>query len=212
METILMFDLDGTIIDSSEGIFKGIVHAAEVLELNKPTASELRSFVGPPLVDSFQSFYGMDQATAVKAVAAYRDYYQTKGLTEVQPYKGMETALSQLAKHHALYVATSKPEVFAKTILKNLGFASYFTAIFGADLQGKREKKGDVIRYALQNIQPAAEQSVMMIGDREHDILGAKENHIQSAGVLFGFGTEHELREAGADWLIANPAELATLV
>ena len=212
MRKKVLFDLDGTIIDSSEGIYGSIQYAMEKMGKEQLAQDVLRSFVGPPLIESFRGL-GFDEAAAQQAVAFYRENYRQAGMFQVQPYPLIEETLQELAQDHDLYIATSKPEVFAKEILTHLKYDGYFKGIYGADLENKRGEKAAVIRYALTEIEKEQKvQQTIMIGDREHDILGAKENQLPAIGVLYGFGSKEELLDAGAIALAAETQELLALI
>lgn len=207
----LFFDLDGTLTDSSEGIFNSILYAVRKLGYREPDLTELTSYVGPPLLDSFQKNYQLDEADGEQAVAAYREYYRETGITELTVYDGIEATLAALSQKYELYVATSKPEVFAKQILKTIKLDQYFQGIYGANLEGDRSKKGDIIRYGVAQLPEATGESIM-VGDRSHDIIGGKENQMKTIGVLYGFGSQAELVEAGADWIVVTPQEILEIV
>lgn len=208
----VFFDLDGTLTDSSEGIFNSILYAVKKLGYREPTLAELRSFVGPPLRDSFQQLYGLSEEAGQQAVETYRENYRVSGVNEFTVYPGIPETLAKLAKEYELYVATSKPEFFAKKVIHTAGLETYFTDIFGADFDNLRGKKAQVIRYGLEQLVPMGLNEMVMVGDRAQDILGAKENGLRSIGVLFGFGSREELVAAGADWIIEKPEELLDIV
>lgn len=209
--TTILFDLDGTIIDSSEGIFASIQYALQQMAHDPLDLEQLRSFVGPPLIDSFLNI-GFSEEKAKEAVAFYREHYRQSGMFQVTPYEGIAEVLATLSKNHALYIATSKPEVFAKEILSYLDYTRYFKGIFGADLENKRGSKGAVIAYALSEIVPAEHQHTIMVGDRSHDMEGAKENQLVGIGVLYGFGDQSELMAAGAQVIVEQPKDLLPIL
>ncbi|EOL48735.1 HAD hydrolase, family IA [Enterococcus phoeniculicola] len=206
MKRAIFFDLDGTLIDSSEGIFSSILFAAERLNLEYPNSELLRKFIGPPLKTSFEKYLGLDEKSANKAVHAYREYYAKKGMYQIKPYDGIKEVLEALSIEKNVYIATSKPEIFAKEILEYLGFSDYFVGIYGADLDGKRSEKSEVISHVLSR-HPEIKQAVM-IGDRKHDMVGGKRNNLATLGVLYGFGSEKELLSAGADQLARVPSDI----
>jgi phosphoglycolate phosphatase len=208
MKEQLFFDLDGTIIDSSEGIYSSIRYALEKLNHEPISDARLQSFIGPPLIDSFREL-GFTEETAQLAVTYYRENYRDKGLFQVRPYDKIQDTLAELSNTHELFIATSKPEIFAQEILTHLGFAKFFKGIYGADLENKRGDKASVLAYALKE---AGASKGRMIGDRSHDILGAKENGLPAIGVLYGFGSEEELLSAGAIALVKEPIELVELL
>lgn len=209
-ETVL-FDLDGTIIDSSKGIYASINFALSKLGKEEPSGDILKSFIGPPLMESFIGL-GLSLEEAQLAVRYYRELYQREAVYNVIPYSGIEKTLMELSEVKEIFVATSKPEYFAVKILEHLDFAQYFKGIYGADLEGARSEKAAVIDYALSTERMNNRSEVVMIGDRKHDILGAKEHGLASIGVLYGFGNKVELEEAGADQLISQPLELLNVI
>ncbi|MGX7197012.1 HAD hydrolase-like protein [Enterococcus olivae] len=209
-ETIL-FDLDGTIINSSQGIFASINYAMEKLGQEKLSSEILRTFVGPPLYDSFMRI-GLTQKQAEDAVFWYRELYKKEAMYLVEPYQAIAETLVALSEKKTLLIATSKPEVFATRILDHLNFSQYFQAIYGADLEGERSKKADIIQYALISEEIKEPSLAVMVGDREHDIHGATVNKMDSIGVLYGFGDQKELSEAGAKHLIKQPMELLEII
>ncbi|MGM0218386.1 HAD family hydrolase [Enterococcus sp. AZ126] len=209
----IVFDLDGTITDSGDGIIHSVLYALNKMHVKKPDKHELESFIGPPLKDSFINICQLDDTSADQAVGYYRDYYQAKGMYENHIYEGIPTVLTDLKqKGCTLYVATSKPEIYAKQILAHFDLDQYFTGIYGASLDGIRSKKGDVIHYALKEAQLTKLEKTIMIGDRSHDIVGAKENKLASIGVLYGFGDRVELETAGADYIAVTTEELKEII
>ncbi|MGX7245622.1 HAD family hydrolase [Enterococcus quebecensis] len=209
----ILFDLDGTITDSGEGIIHSVVYALKKMDLKVPKQTELYSFIGPPLNESFKKMYRLDTQSTEQAVEYYRDYYKEKGMYENRVYKGVTELLEALTKAGCrLYIATSKPEVYAKKILDHFGLASYFKGVYGASLNGERSKKGDVIHYALDEAKITNLKETVMIGDRSHDIEGAKENELASIGVLYGFGDAAELEAAGASIIVKTPREIENII
>lgn len=209
----ILFDLDGTITDSAEGIIHSVAYALKKMNLYVPAQSELYSFIGPPLNESFKNQYHLDEQLTNQAVRYYRDYYQDKGMYENRIYEGIPKVLADLKQAGCnLYIATSKPEIYAKQILTHFDLAHYFTEIYGASLDGVRSKKGDVIHYALNEAKLTKLEETIMIGDRSHDIVGAKENHLASIGVLYGFGNQAELKIAGADYIAITPEEIEKII
>ena len=210
-----LFDLDGTLTDPSLGITNSIMHALSKMGREIPSRESLYRFIGPPLVPAFQEFIGMTQEEAEQAVVFYREYFSVTGLFENTPYDGITELLKKLKEHGViLAVATSKPEQFAVRIIEHFGMADDFTLVCGATMDSSRSKKGDVIAYTLKKlgITDADKSDVLMIGDRHHDIEGAKENGLASAGVLWGFGDENELKTAGADAIAHDMNELLTII
>ena len=209
----VLFDLDGTITDSGEGIIHSVIYALEKMNLSVPAQSELYSFIGPPLNDTFKQLYQLGETETEQAVSYYREYYQAKGMYENHIYEGIPTLLTSLKQAGcALYIATSKPEIYAKQILTHFKLDHYFTGIYGASLDGVRSKKGDVIHYALKSANITDLYETVMIGDRSHDIIGAKENKLASIGVLYGFGGQTELEQAGADFIARTPKNIEDII
>ena len=212
---VILFDLDGTITDSGPGIMNSAQYALKKFGIMNPDRAVLRRFVGPPLTDSFQRFFGLSQSEAEKAVEYYREYYRAGGIFENEVYKGIEELLQGLkAGNCKVYLATSKPQVFSKQILEHFGIASYFDGIVGSFLDGTRVEKSEVIAEALRlaGAAPGDRNRAVMAGDREYDILGAHKLGIRAAGVLYGYGSREELEKAGADWIVDSPEELGKVL
>ncbi len=204
---VLLFDLDGTLTDTGPGIRNSVAYALEKQNIKVADKNELNKFVGPPLIDSFKIFYGMNMEQANKAVTDYRSIYSEKGIYENEIYPGMRELLSSLFQSgKTLIVATSKPEKFARFIIEDLGLGEYFKYIAGADMEGQRNKKSKVIEYALHICEIKDRSRVVMIGDTKFDIIGAGECGIDSIGVLYGYGCEAELQ--GATNIARNVKEL----
>ena len=204
----ILFDLDGTLTDSAEGIVNSVVYALERKGIPYASKQALRRFVGPPLQDSFRDYCGFSDEQAKEMVRIFREYFTQKGIYENAVYDGVPEMLDSLCKAgYTLAVATSKPEAFAEQILARFDLAKYFTVIAGASMDGTT--KPVVIRQALSHLATEPSDRVLMVGDREHDVLGAKEVGIASLGVLYGYGDEEELRGAGADHIARTPSEIA---
>lgn len=209
----IFIDLDGTITDSQEGITKSIQFALSKMGINIEDLNSLRRHIGPPLRDSFMEYYNFDKDKLEEVVKYYREYYVEKGIFENEVYAGMKEMFEKLSSTgKKLIVATSKPEVFAKRIMEHFDLAKYFTEICGSSMDGSREKKGDVIRYALEKNHITELEQVVMVGDRFHDIVGAKENDLASIGVLYGFGNRKELEEAGAGQIAETVKDLEEIL
>lgn len=204
---VILFDLDGTLTDSAEGIVNSVVYALERKGIPYASKQALRRFVGPPLQDSFRDYCGISDEQAKEMVRIFREYFTQKGIYENAVYDGVPEMLDSLCKAgYSLAVATSKPEAFAKQILARFDLEKYFSVIAGASMDGTT--KPVVIRLALQRLGVQASARVLMVGDREHDILGAKEVGISSLGVLYGYGDKEELSGAGADHIVQTPTEI----
>lgn len=209
----ILFDLDGTLTDPGIGITNSVMHALSKYGISVRDRSDLYKFIGPPLYESFERFYGFSKDESKKAVEYYREHYSVTGLFENAVYDGIDELLKALKDcGKTLLVATSKPEVFAKKVLEHYDLAKYFTFIAGSELDGTRVKKDEVIRYALDRCSIADTTNAIMIGDREHDILGAKQTGIAVIGVLFGYGNRREHEEAGADFIAETVADLRKIL
>ena len=197
-----LFDLDGTLTDPGEGITNSVAYALEKMNIPIPPRQELYKFIGPPLVDSFMQYFGLTPENAQKAVSFYREYFKDKGLFENVVFPGAKELLIKLKEQGVkTVIATSKPEVFAIRILERFELYSLFDVVCGADMEGKRSAKADVIAYALDAAHIQTRADAIMIGDRLHDVIGAKQNGLKSIGVTFGYGTREELIAAGADYI-----------
>lgn len=209
----IFFDLDGTLTDSAPGILNSVMYALEHYGIRVQDRGELRRLIGPPLIDSFRNFYGFSDEDAWNATMVYREYFADRGLFENDVYPGIPETLRQLkdaGKH--LIVATSKPETYSVRIVEHFGLAKYFDFVAGAAMDETRTKKDEVIEYALERCGFPDRGNVLMIGDREHDILGAKKCGMACMGVLYGYGSREELESAGACWLAADASEIANLI
>lgn len=209
----ILFDLDGTLTDPGEGITNSVAYALRKYGIEVSDRSELYKFIGPPLKDSFMKYYGFDEDKAEEAIAYYREYFRDTGIFENRVYEGVEDMLRGLhANGKRIVLATSKPEEFAIRILEHFGLRKYFTVVAGASMDSSRSKKGDVIAYAISLCESFDKYTAVMVGDREHDIIGAKENGLKSIGVLYGYGDEKELKTAGADYIVSSPIEVLLLI
>jgi phosphoglycolate phosphatase len=206
MHTIF-FDLDGTLTNPKAGITRSIQYALKTLGQTVPDEDELTWCIGPPLHASLKTLTGTD-ALADRALLLYRERFSDVGLFENEAYGGIEETLSALAATvERMFVATSKPAVYAERIIDHFGLRRYFVRVFGSELDGTRVDKGDLLRYALEEAQ-VDPRSAVMIGDRSHDVLGARRNGMTAIGVLYGYGSEDELRGAGAHHICATHPDL----
>lgn len=206
---VILFDLDGTITDPGEGITNSVAHSLKKYGITVEDKTELYKFIGPPLHESFEKFYGFSKEEALQAVEHYREYYKVKGIYENIVYDGVEEMLKKLCDSgKKIILATSKPEVFAREILRHFSLDKYFFYAAGANLDGSRTDKAEVIEYALHEGGVTDKSTVVMIGDREHDIIGANKNGIDSIGVLFGYGNRAELETAGATYIAGKVEEI----
>ncbi len=209
-KTHILFDLDGTLTDPGLGITNSVAYALDRFGITVTDRTALYKFIGPPLIDSFMEYYGFTEEQAKEAVTVYREYFSTKGWAENTVYDGIENLLSALTEAgKTLLVATSKPQVFAEKILSHFGLDKYFTVICGVALQAPRGySKADMIREALSAAHVTDLSTAVMVGDRHHDIDGAKAVGIASIGVLYGYGDREEHEKAGADVIVKSVAEL----
>lgn len=213
MYQYILFDLDGTLTDPGIGITNSVAHALGKFGIEVSDRTELYKFIGPPLKDSFREFYGFSEENSLLAIDYYRESFKDTGIFENAVYEGIPELLQALkAAGKTLVLATSKPEVFACRILDHFGLSPYFDFAAGASMDGALSTKADVIRYALQKAGVTDRSRAVMVGDRKHDILGAKENGLASVGVLFGYGSRKELETAGADLIAKTPADLLRLL
>lgn len=211
--TNVFFDLDGTITDSEAGILNSIIFALTKMQRPLPEKKSLRTFIGPPLKESFQKIVQLSEAEAEIAITYYREHYEAKGMFENEIYTGMVEVLGALQNSGLkLYIATSKPEIYAKKIVTYFQLDSFFNGIYGASLNGTRSEKSEVIGYAIEQAEIRGLNQTIMVGDRSHDIEGAKKNGLASIGVLYGFGDYDELSKAGATYIIEKPHEIEKLL
>ena len=210
MSKAILFDLDGTLTDSGEGIINCAIVTLEHFGLPVPSREEMRVFVGPPLRDTFFK-YGVPADRLDEAVAVYRKRYIPVGMFENRPYDGIENLLKELkAQGNRLYVATSKPETTAVEILHKFQLAPFFTCICGATLDGTRVHKADVIAYLLSKIGDPGH--ILMVGDTEFDVIGAAAHGIPTIGVSWGYGLIEDMEKAGAMAIANTTEELVTLL
>lgn len=213
MKNIFLFDLDGTLTDPGMGITNSVAYALAQYGIQVEDRTVLYPFIGPPLRESFMKFYGFSEEKAEEAVWKYREYFSDKGLFENEVYPGIKEMLGGLKNAGArLFVATSKPTGYSKQILDHFELSEYFEDIQGSTMDGSREKKADVIAYLLNVNHIQEKEEVIMIGDRRQDTDGAKENGLDSCGVLYGYGSRDELEEAQADYIAENVEELGKIL
>lgn len=213
MYQYILFDLDGTLTNSELGITKSVQHALKKFGIEVEDRTVLRPFIGPPLGESFQVYYGLSKEESEQAIKYYRERFSVKGLYENEVYEGVEKMLQDLKESgKELILATSKPEKFTMLILEHFDLLKYFDFVAGATMDGSRGEKADVIRYALELSGIEDKSEVIMIGDRKFDILGAKENGLASMGVLYGFGDREELTEAGADYIVETAEDIVKIL
>lgn len=209
----LFFDLDGTLTDPALGITNSFKYAIKYFGLEIPSYETLCSFIGPPLPDTFKTQFGFDELKASEGVKKYREYFAEKGLFENEVYPGIPELLSELKQSgKKLIVATSKPEDFSVRIMEYFNLSQYFENICGSLMNESRSKKDEVIAYAIERNHITDKSKILMIGDRKHDILGAKKTGLKSCGVLYGYGSQEELETAGADYIAKDISQLHSIL
>ena len=209
----LLFDLDGTLTDPGLGIPNSVAYALNKFGITVSDRSALFSFIGPPLIESFMRFYSFSREDAERAVVYYREYFSEIGIFENTPYEGIHSTLEQLrSSGKRLFVATSKPEVYARRITDHFSLTPYFEYIAGASFDETRSEKWDVIRYALDTCELRDKSRTVMIGDRKHDMLGAQKTGLDAIGVLCGYGDREELASAGATHIVETQDALTALL
>jgi phosphoglycolate phosphatase len=209
----VLFDLDGTLTDPREGIVACFKHALRELGYRAPPDSDLERYIGPPLQECFASLLrSQSQKQIAAGIALYRQRFSATGMFENAVYPGIHSALAQLhAMGAVLYVATSKSRVFAERIVDHFGLKSHFRAVYGSELDGARANKGDLIAHILKE-ESASPHATFMVGDRAHDVIGAKANGIFPIGALWGYGTREELSAAGATAFCEQPEMLSEML
>ena len=213
MYSTVLFDLDGTLTDPGIGITNSVAYALEKWGISVTERSELYKFIGPPLYDSFSRYYGFSSEDAHLSVKYYREYFADKGLFENSVYDGVIQMLEELKKRgKKLIVATSKPELYSEKILKHFELDKYFDFLSGATMDSSRVIKVDVIDHALKSCGITDFSSVIMVGDREHDILGAAHFSLDSIGVLYGYGDLDELTKAGATYIASSVNDILNFI
>jgi phosphoglycolate phosphatase len=207
---VLLFDLDGTLTDPRAGIVGSLRFALEQVAAPCPTDDVLAGYIGPPLRGAFATLLSTDDSERIEeAIGLYRQRFAGTGLYENRVYDGVPQMLERAgAAATAVYVATSKPAVYAERIVRHFGLAQHFRKVYGPDLDGRYEDKAELLAHLLKS-ESVAPEAAIMIGDRQADVRAAKASGVRSIGVLWGYGSERELIDAGADALCATPGELA---
>jgi phosphoglycolate phosphatase len=205
----LLFDLDGTLTDSRPGILASMRYALAALGLTPPPDEALSQFIGPPTQDAFRDLLGPSQiALQADAIRLYRERFTAEGMFDNSVYPGIREGLATLRVAGVrLWVATSKPRVYAERIIDHFGLGDFFVRVYGSELSGEFGNKGDLIAHLLKT-ENLASRDAWMIGDRMHDIVGAHRNEVRAAGVLWGYGSREELTHAGAETLFSSMQEL----
>ncbi len=210
---LVLFDLDGTLTDPKVGITSAVQYALAKHGIHEPDRDRLTPFIGPPLHESFMEFYGFPEAQAWQAVEDYREYFADRGIFENEVYPGIPELLAGLSRlGRPGVVATSKPAVYAERILVHFGLRPWLNAVAGSELDGTRVAKAEVVNFALQQFPAVTRTAVVMVGDRRHDIEGARANGIASIGVTYGYGAAEEIDAAQPTHRVSSVAELAELL
>ncbi len=236
MYQYILFDLDGTLTDPKIGITTCVQYGLHKMGIEEPDLDRLEPFIGPPLLDSFMTFYGMSEEQAEQAIAFYRERFSVKGLFENKVYPGIPEVLSSLKQAgRKLAIASSKPTVYVRQILAYFSIESYFDVIVGSELDGRRSRKEEVVEEALRQLLPeklfeerkqyaerrtagqqtgdgAEEACIAMVGDRKFDVEGAKEYGIVSVAVAYGYAQPGELEEAGAEVIAPSVEKLGEVL
>lgn len=208
-----LFDLDGTLTDSMEGITNCARYALEKFGIHPQSQAELLPYIGPPLVYSFETFHGLTKEQSEQAVAYYRERFSTVGWQENKVYEGIRELLDELrSRGVTLMVATSKPEVFTHRILEHFDLARYFSFVAASTLDERRSEKADVIAFLLENHPEIHAGNCVMIGDRKYDVFGAHACGLTAIGVLYGYGDRAEMEAAGANFIVESIEELRNLL
>lgn len=208
----ILFDLDGTLTDSAEGITKSLAHALKHFQIEVEDLSELRHFIGPTLEESFGNHYNFSKEDIEVATEIFRQRFASVGKFENRLYEGVKGMLKELkARGRRLYVATSKPTIYAQEILDYFQIAHYFEGIIGSEISGERSEKGEVIAYALKHF-PIDKDQAIMVGDRKYDVCGARDHGLNTVGVLYGFGDRLELESHGAMHLVESVGQLESFL
>ncbi len=209
----ILFDLDGTVMGSAEGITNSVAYALKRWNIEVKDNTELQGFVGPPLHASFEKYFGFSPEQALQAVDEYRVYYRKQGIYEQYVYEGIPELLAELrAKDKKLIIATSKPEDFAKHILEHFGLIEYFDLVAGASMDSSRTKKSLVIEYALAQFGVTDTSECLMVGDRDLDVIGARAHGIDCVGVLYGYGGLPEMEAAEAKYIAPTVPEILKFI
>ena len=209
-KNVLLFDLDGTLTDPKPGIVGCIRFALDQLTVTCPGDDVLAGYIGPPLRATFAKLLDTSEVRRIEeAMAFYRQRFAESGLFDNQVYEGVPAMLERAGRASAaMYVATSKPAVYAERIVKHFGLAAHFRKVYGPELDGRYDDKAQLLAHLLTEERVAPDVAVM-IGDRAADVEAARANGLQSIGVLWGYGSERELVDAGADILCRTPEHLA---
>ncbi len=209
---VIFFDLDGTLTDSKQGIVNSIRYTLDKMKLHKDNIN-LELLIGPPLSESFEKYFGLDNKTARYAVAVYREYYAVKGIFENKLYPEIEELLKTLKENDKMLACvTSKAAYYAEQILKHFKIAKYFTRLVGSNMDLTCTHKIDLIKIALSHFPEHNNKEFIMIGDRADDIIGARTNNIASISILYGYGTAEEIKVENPDYIVKSVGELRKIL
>lgn len=209
----VLFDLDGTLTDPAVGITTSVAYALKKFGIDVDDITTLNHFIGPPLLDTFMEDYGFSKEKAQTAIDYYRERFRVKGLYENVVYDGVPEMLEKLKKgSKEIILATSKPEPFAREILRHFGLDKYFLFIAGSNFDGTRTAKAEVIEYALESAGVTDKTAAVMIGDRKHDIIGAQKTGLDSIGVLYGYGSKEEISGASSTHIAETVEDIVKLI
>lgn len=208
----ILFDLDGTLTDSALGVTRSIRYALKKYGIEANPA-DLTAMIGPPLQEAFQKIYGFSRDQAYQAVEYYREYFREKGIFENQLYQGIPELLSQLqSDQRRIFLATSKPTIFAEKVLDHFSIAKYFTLVIGSNLDGSRVAKTEVIEAVCKLSGGLDRKETVMVGDREQDVIGAQAHQIDTIAVAYGYGSIQELKAVKPMAIAGTVAELRNLL
>ncbi|WP_144556038.1 HAD family hydrolase [Bacillus sp. X1(2014)] len=210
---IILFDLDGTLSDPKVGITKSVQYALEKLDIIEPNLDKLECFIGPPLQVSFAEYYGFSEEKSQKAIDFYRERFKQKGMFENELYLNIPPLLKSLKEQeYTLIVATSKPTVFSEQILKYFNIDHYFDLVVGSNLDGTRTSKTEIIQYILEKYKDYMLDNFLMVGDRKHDIIGAKNVGIDSIGVTYGYGSFEEISQSNPTHIVRSVDQIRDIL
>ena len=212
----ILLDLDGTMTDSSEGITKSVSYALSKYGISVSSLSDLNCFIGPPINKSFMKYYGFDEKKAEQAILYYRENFTKEGIYQNKLYEGIYSLLEKLKKNgKKLYVATSKPSVFTEIVLKHFNIYEFFDGVCGANLDGSRIEKNEIIKYILDNQIENSKNllnEIVMVGDTRYDVLGAQNNNINSIAVTYGFGFVEGFENCSPTYMAGSVRELEEIL
>lgn len=208
----ILFDLDGTVTNSQEGIKNSVEYALKYFNIKVEDRNDLNKYIGPPLRQSFMKYAGLSEEESRIGMIKYREYYEPYGIFENELYDGITVLLEELkSKNKKIVLATSKPWIYAEIILEHFNIKKYFDFVAGSELNGVRTDKSEVIKYAINRFSIETERAIM-IGDREHDIIGGTRNRLKTIGVLYGFGSREELEKAGACYIARSVKNICNYI